>query len=256
MYLSRIELTDAISEQSQLGLLLRDRSYGIHRLLWDLFSNNERFLFREENAQEQMARSRALPIYYVVSNTEPKSASPIFTVTTKAYAPILKAGDQLLFRLRANPTVAKKQGPDKKSQRHDVVMNAQRTWLHHACGERNLDMAGEKKALRQRLLNHADFAGKSGEEKLSAYLEDAIQSAAVAWLAERGEKHGYELQSVQATGYRWNALPEKGRDAGFSSMNYEGVLKVIEPEKFVDMLGAGLGPSKAFGCGLMLIRRN
>lgn len=255
MYLSRIELTEVISEYSQLGLLLRDRSYGIHRLLWDLFNANERFLFREENAQEQMARSRALPIYYVVSGTEPKLESPIFNIATKPYAPVLKSGDQLSFRLRANPTVAKKPGPDKKSQRHDVVMNAQRDWLHQACAARNLTIEGEKKALKQRLLSHADFAGKSGGEKLSAQLEDATQSAAVAWLAKRGEKHGYELQSVQATGYRWSALPEKGRGAGFSSMDYEGVLKVIEPQKFVDVLGMGLGPSKAFGCGLMLIRR-
>lgn len=255
MYLSRIELTEAISEHSQLGLLLRDRSYGIHRLLWDLFDTNERFLFREENAQEQMARSRALPIYYVVSNSDPKSTNPVFTVTAKPYAPVLKVGDRLAFRLRANPTVAKKPAPDKKSQRHDVVMNAQRDWLHAACDERDLPVDGEKKALRQRLLNHPDFAGKTGEEKLASHLDDAIQSAAVAWLVTRGDKHGYELQSAQATGYRWNALPEKGRNAGFSSMDYEGVLKVIDPPAFVEMLGKGLGPSKAFGCGLMLVRR-
>ena len=52
MYLSRIQLNDAIGQNSQLGLLLKDRSYGIHRLLHDLFSGNERFLFREEIAND------------------------------------------------------------------------------------------------------------------------------------------------------------------------------------------------------------
>ena len=255
MYLSRIELTENISENSQLGLLLRDRSYGIHRLLWDLFDNNESFLFREENAQEQMARSRSLPVYYVVSTSAPKPESPIFNISTKSYAPVLKAGDCLSFRLRANPTVAKKSTSDKKSQRHDVVMNAQREWLHKACADRSLTTDGEKKQLRKRLLDHVDFSGKPGEEKLSVCLADAIQSAAVGWLTSRGEKNGYELKSVQATGYRWNALPEKGRNAGFSSMDYEGVVQVVEPQKFVGMLGKGLGPPKAFGCGLMLVRR-
>lgn len=67
MYLSRIELTTAIANYSQLGLLLKERSYGMHRLLWDLFESKERFLFREENTQDQLGTERHLPLYYVLS---------------------------------------------------------------------------------------------------------------------------------------------------------------------------------------------
>lgn len=38
-------------------------------------------------------------------------------------------------------------------------------------------------------------------------------------------------------------------------VQYEGQLQVQAPEKFMAVLQKGLGPAKAFGCGLMLIRR-
>lgn len=256
MYFSRIELTEAVFDRSQLGMVLRDRSYAIHRLLWDLFENGQRFLFREENASEQLQRSRARPLYYVVSSEPPTSKGSIFDVVTKPYEPLLRQGDRLSFRLRANPTVSRKDGSHKNSKRHDVVMNAQREWLQAECIKRQLAEDGKKKLLRQRLLNHPDFMGRSGALLLSDSLDEAVRLASHAWLIQRGEKHGFTVESVETTGYRWNALPEKNRDAGFSSMDYEGVLTVTEPSHFVAMLGNGLGPAKAFGCGLMMVRRN
>lgn len=256
MYLSRIQLTDAISSHSQLGLLLKDRSYGMHRLLWDLFDKRERFLFREESSREQLCTPRNLPLYYVLSNAAPLTDSPIFLIETKSYEPLLKTGDSLSFKLRANPTVARRKERDKNSKRHDVIMDAQRQLLLAACKERQLtNEMGVKSELRGLLLKHPDYQGKNGRNKLEAQLANAMEDAAVTWLKKRGSAHGFELNSVQATGYRWNALPEKGRNAGFSSMDYEGVLTVTEPDKLLQCLARGLGPSKAFGCGLMLIRR-
>lgn len=255
MFLSRIELTAAIADYSQLGLLLKERSYGMHRLLWDLFESKERFLFREENTQDQLGQKRHLPLYFVFSTEKPVSESPIFKIESRSFAPQLTEGDLLAFKLRANPTVARKVNGSKNSKRHDVVMDAQRQFLVAACKERGLSCSERKGDLRALLFSHPDFQNQEQRKGLSDALGTAIETAAVDWIKKRGVAHGYVLNSVEATGYRWNALPEKGRVAGFSSMDYEGVLTVKDPEVFVQMLSSGLGPSKAFGCGLMLIRR-
>ncbi|MBL4867218.1 MAG: type I-E CRISPR-associated protein Cas6/Cse3/CasE [Pseudomonadales bacterium] len=255
MYLSRIQLQDAIFAHSQLGLLLKDRSYGIHRLLWDLFDDKQRFIYREESAAKQTGASRNQPMYYVLSQMQPNMESPIFSVESKLFSPVLHAGDQLSFRLRANPTIARRAEGVKNSKRHDVVIDAQRSFLIAACAERELPTSGSKSQLRKELQAHDDYQDKTGRERLKQELDKVIAAAAFEWLNKRGDSRGYLLNTVQSTGYRWNALPEKGRSAGFSSLDYEGVLTVSEPEIFVKMLGDGLGPSKAFGCGLMMIRR-
>ena len=253
MYLSRIQLTDKLVEHSQLGLLLKDRSYGMHRLLWDLFETGEKFIFREESSREQLGGSRNTPLYYVLSRAVPKSTSPILQVDTKRYAPSLTEGDHLAFRLRANPTISRREPGKKHSARHDVVMDTQYHWLRQACAERGLSAEGKKGELQRSLRQHTDFFG--AEQVLKRLLEEAGDQAAVQWLSARGDSNGYQLNTCQATGYRWHALPEKSRSAGFSSMDYEGVLTVTDPERFTDALISGLGRSKAFGCGLMMIRR-
>jgi CRISPR system Cascade subunit CasE len=45
------------------------------------------------------------------------------------------------------------------------------------------------------------------------------------------------------------------RVIAFSVLDLEGVLEVQSPDRFVDALTRGFGKAKAFGCGLMLIRR-
>ncbi len=41
----------------------------------------------------------------------------------------------------------------------------------------------------------------------------------------------------------------------FSTLDFEGILTVENTNEFTRMLFAGIGPAKAFGCGLMLVRR-
>ncbi|MGA7978862.1 MAG: type I-E CRISPR-associated protein Cas6/Cse3/CasE [Chromatiaceae bacterium] len=38
-------------------------------------------------------------------------------------------------------------------------------------------------------------------------------------------------------------------------MTFEGVLTVRDPHALVRHLENGIGPAKAFGCGLMMVRR-
>lgn len=48
---------------------------------------------------------------------------------------------------------------------------------------------------------------------------------------------------------------ENGDRITFSIMDFSGVLEICDPEKFLRKLLIGFGKEKAFGCGLMLIRR-
>ena len=48
----------------------------------------------------------------------------------------------------------------------------------------------------------------------------------------------------------------KGKRAGkLVTCTFEGVLRVNEPERLTRLLENGVGPAKAFGCGLLLVRR-
>jgi CRISPR system Cascade subunit CasE len=43
--------------------------------------------------------------------------------------------------------------------------------------------------------------------------------------------------------------------ASFGVLDFAGLIEVADPSVFVARLGQGFGKAKAFGCGLMLIRR-
>lgn len=45
------------------------------------------------------------------------------------------------------------------------------------------------------------------------------------------------------------------RNGKLITVTFEGVLRVRDPTCLVDLLENGIGPAKAFGCGLLLVRR-
>ena len=48
---------------------------------------------------------------------------------------------------------------------------------------------------------------------------------------------------------------KKGNKIRYSTLDYRGILTVTEVVGFEKVLMEGIGKAKAFGCGLMLIRR-
>ena len=44
------------------------------------------------------------------------------------------------------------------------------------------------------------------------------------------------------------------RNLFFHGVRFDGVLRVIEPERFIEGCFNGIGPSKAFGFGLLSIK--
>ena len=41
----------------------------------------------------------------------------------------------------------------------------------------------------------------------------------------------------------------------YSTLDFEGILTVRDPDSFLAAIARGFGAAKSYGCGLMLIRR-
>ena len=314
MYFSRIRIRPEIFKSTQLAKVLSDSSYNMHRLLWDLFSDEKQrnFLYREEIAREQLGNqtgARGEPIYYVVSSTRPSLENPFFQVEVKEYQPKLQKGDRLSFELRANPVVTKKVdrgNPDhylkersrrqvanknkltKKRVRHDVVMDAQRTFLASLCAELNLQSrlpsAPKKQEFKKALLTHGRHAldvrlttllkddfryserlrqSMQLHDKLEWSIKAVVDDALEKWMIRQGQRHGFSLAKddnkqckLQNSAYHWHSIKaNKGIKSGFSAVDFLGDLEITDVEKFTKALFEGIGRAKAFGCGLMLVRR-
>ena len=184
----------------------------------------------------------------ILSRKPPADPTGLFDVATKPFEPALRAGDRLRFDLRANPTVSSKSARTigkadergrRRGKRTDVVMHA---------------LAGIPKT---------DWKDKTGR----AFLRDAIVTSAVRdWVTRQGASHGFAVTPAEnadiETGLtitNYAQVPVERRrgekPAGISTVDITGVLTVTDPAAFVAKLSRGFGSAKAFGCGLMLIRR-
>lgn len=202
--------------------------YREHQWLWRLFpaepGTPRDFLFKRSDVG-------GLPRYHVVSARPPVQEGHAWRVQTKPYQPQLQVGDVLEFELCANPVVTRQ--VNGKHARHDVVMDAKRKLM----------------------------SSKDVETWASVPLEDRpdpyalVSSVCAHWLVEQGKRCGFELHPDQLAvdGYQQHVV--KNGKLKFSTVEFVGTLVVTDAQKFVDMLGQGLGHAKAFGCGLMLVRR-
>ena len=226
MYFSRITIDPSAVDARQLAKLICVDGYHEHQQLWNLFNleadTKRDFLFRREQVQ-------GWPSYYVVSKRLPNAQQKLWTIEHKDYQPKIYPGQQLAFRVRVNPvvTVKNEQG---KSQRHDVVMN----------------------------LKKKSGFGKLQKQEQSPVIP-LVQQAGIEWLQKRAEAAGFEFQasSVKIDGYLQHQVYKlkQKQPIRYSSLDYEGLLTVTDKEKFGKALFNGIGRSKAFGCGLLLIRR-
>ena len=284
MYLSRIRLKQDM-QATQLAQLIKDRkNYGLHHLFWGVFKTNpdkkRDFLFREEMAKEQNLGGRRLkadPVYYLLSMEQPENEHAFFDIECKEYNPKLAMGDILSFKVRVNPVVK------RNNKRHDIIMNAQYNWLDTQLKQIGKDTKGTKTDKKKRLLNYAQdkqitvwqeqikqgcfsdkLAQKLGRNELLEWaLKTEVEQTVLLWWQAQAEKNGFELVHnkhtntpvFQSSAYQWNPLPEKNRKAGYSSLDLTGKIAVNNCDLFYNFLKNGVGKSKAFGCGLIMIQR-
>ena len=160
-----------------------------------------------------------VPLVHAVSARKPQDRKGIWRIESKEYAPQIKRGMRLGFTVRVNPTVK------RDGKRHDVVMN-------------------EKHKLRAE--------GQVNESPA----QEIVSAACDKWIGTRSEKNGFKVLQFRADGYRQVDFQKKdGVPVRYSVVDITGVLEVADEKAFIKMLFEGLGPGKAFGCGLMLVRR-
>lgn len=204
-------------------------AYEQHQWLWRFLpapsGSPRRFLFRRRDVE-------GLPRFYVVSPAAPVAPTPHWQVASKPYAPDIEAGEWLHFRLRANPVVTRRDAAGR-SARHDVVMQEKTRLLH----ERGL----------------ARWADWTAADRPA--LADLVQRRGSAWLLERAERLGvaFDESTLRADGYEQHR--GKGGALRLSTIDFSGRLCVRDPQAVRRALFEGVGHAKAFGCGLLLVRR-
>ena len=209
-----------------------------HRVLWLLFQDvpdaARDFLWRDEGDGKFMLLSQRPP-------TDPNG---LFDVQTKEFVPDLEPGDRLSFALRANPVIRLDQDETRttakgrvtpRRKKVDVVMHALHT------------------------VPRTEFDETTGRAVAGRALErDRIAAeATTAWFAAQGAKSGFRpLGAIDIDAYTQVGIERRrGRPAGFSTIDIGGRIEVTDPGLFLRELAHGFGSARAFGCGLMLIKR-
>lgn len=214
MFLSKVSLVRGGSGNLSLLRMQRRGVYAIHQMLWQLFTNDEQRLFL---FRQESTPQKAL--FYVLSQNAP-AHHPEFVVQSKAFLPKLHSGQKLAFNLRANPTVS------IEGKRHDVLMHAKQQ------------------------------ARAQGQPEEHAW--NTMERAAQNWLCSKPRllKWGVSLDMLPVVDsyVQHRSRKKSGQDISFSSVDYQGVLTVIDVERFWQQYCQGFGRAKALGCGLMLIR--
>ena len=220
LYLSQIRLSRSPAAQALAPLLVpsgtASRRSAAHNLLWSVFADGP------DRRRDFLWREEGEGRFLTLSARPPLQTDLFDPHRIKEFAPALGPGDRLDISLRANATRTKRSG-----ERVDVVMDA----LHAVPSEAR------------------------AEERMSL-----AQTAGTAWLARQGEKAGFRLIEAQVAGYSVEVLPgHRGPRKGqpqFGILELSGRIEVTDPAAFLPHLAQGFGRAKAFGCGLMLIRRS
>lgn len=220
MYLVRLTLKRS-PDIAALGDLLDPRHDGRrmdahHRLVWSAFAGSP------EATRDFLWRDMGGGTFLVLSPRPPGDSALFERADATPFAPDLVPGDRLAFVLRANATRTVTATDGTKKHR-DVVMEA----LHRL----------HKGSRAARRLELAQDAGRR-------------------WLDGQGARSGFRVSEAGVTAYDVVEPPGRGaRRPRFGVLDLEGVVEVTDPAAFLARLTQGFGRAKAFGCGLMLIRR-
>ncbi|MOA25418.1 CRISPR associated protein [compost metagenome] len=86
---------------------------------------------------------------------------------------------------------------------------------------------------------------------------EAMDAAAQAWLGERAASWGLDVaaESVLQGAYRQHRLQPRGKRVEYSSLDYQGLARVVDPQALQRALLEGVGHARGFGCGLLLVKR-
>lgn len=220
LYLSRLTLRRDPSVAALQHILVPagdgERIGAAHRLIWTAFADDD------DRKRDFLWRQDDKRRWLILSRRPPDNRHGLFEMETKLFTPFLDKGQRLGFALRANAVVTRKDA-EGHPKRSDIVMDRLRA------------IPQENRALER---------GRIAKE------------AARDWLAAQGRTAGFALNRIDVIAYRTEKIPRGRRSAiELGLLDLEGEISVEQPDSFLSAIAVGLGKAKAFGCGLMLIRR-
>ena len=196
-------------------------------MIWSLFPgrNAKRdFLWRADGRGH----------FFILSQRPPTPSALFRPLETTSFAPVLARGDRLSFLLRANATRDRRRVTDAgtRRQRVDLVMDA----LHGIPGQTQLSAPETSERPGKRM----DVAGEEATD----------------WLSSQGQHHGFTPERLYVDDYAVRRIPrDRRRPITLGMLDLRGTLIVNNAPVFLSKFASGYGRGKAFGCGLMLIRR-
>lgn len=259
--------------------------YALHKALWKLFpsAQEERNEDKEKLKRFEIANippqfiyrkdtdENGFPVLHVVSKHTPVDTQGIWKIETAqrtieqfVLQTSIKQDTVLEFSLCVNPTktvdtdskrdykdqikpLNPKKSEDMKTKRIDVIWQA-----------RSLEIEAELKS--------------NDKERLSAEQrtwnnQQVIHSAALTWLNDIAPAKGFDIldNTLVVKSYQRVLNPKKQRDIKsmkefneaekLSLLDVSGFLRVTDTDTFLYTLTHGIGHAKAWGCGLLLIKR-
>lgn len=245
LYLSRARLRTDAPIAALRELLVPgpdgDRLAAGHRLVWTLFGDTP------DRRRDFLWREAEPGLFYLLSERPPVDVHGLFHIDPpKPFEPVFAPGDRLHFALRVNATVSRASertgsGARVRGTRHDIVMDALKTVP-----------AGSRAEVRPEVLPRVARSWMARQGDTHGFALDAA-GADVADSWESGEAGG----ALRVAGYRVLRIGRGSRKSHMQIgvLDLEGTLVVRDPERFTTALRQGFGHAKAFGCGLMLVRR-
>ncbi|KMO17993.1 type I-E CRISPR-associated protein Cas6/Cse3/CasE [Methylobacterium platani] len=264
LFLSRVRLRHAPDTAALARLLLPEdedaRIAAGHRLIWSLFADHpdrERdFLWREDGGSAWQRTT-----FLVLSARAPAGGGGLFEVESKPFAPALAEGQALRFRLRAAPSFSvpsKTKG--ERGKRVDPVWHEMRKDEHRpktlSPDDRQvLRLEIERQVIGDWLTRQG---AASGFRPVTAPDAAGIVRPVLTIDGDIQRRLPYDAKRLRETPRRKPLIKRREHDhpaVAFTTFDLEGEIVVEDPAKFLAQLPKGFGRAKAFGCGLMLIRR-
>jgi CRISPR system Cascade subunit CasE len=241
IHLSRLIL-DPMSRQVQKELAA---PYEMHRTLCHAFPNLSqeeweaaRVLFRvdEENGRlSLLVQAKTAPDW---TNFASKISGRYLlgAPAVKAWEPQFQAGQNLRFRLQANPIFAFKAEGAKDGARRGLYRETERLdWLRRQGETHGFEMTLVPITLRAVGDKKVVFRGREHEElQLDLPLCEVI---------DLNDGRRFALRSGDG----------KDLKSQFSAARFDGTLRVTDPEKLAHALVNGIGKARGFGFGLLSV---
>jgi CRISPR system Cascade subunit CasE len=98
---------------------------------------------------------------------------------------------------------------------------------------------------------------ENGQRRNSNRVPLVYEERQIAWLEEKGVLHGFAVRHALVSHPQnytlWKRINKQKSAPPITlfTVRFDGVLQITDDEKFKEALLRGIGPAKAFGCGLL-----